>query len=100
MFKDKLNSNDLPLDSLILKDRNGLIEHCKNSKSLLKAGEDKGPDGAEGQWLPRNEQNFNLIFLSDFSDKDTDDEIVQMQLDQIPHVMSDKFAHFYINPNE
>ena len=45
--KDHDNAT-LPLTKLILAGRAALIEDAKTKKSLLKPGEDKGPDGAEG----------------------------------------------------
>ena len=72
-----------------------------NKKAILTDAEDVGTDGAKGQYFPRNDENSNIIFLADMSDPDTDDEILQMQLDQIPHVNnSDVFKHYFINPTD
>ena len=39
-------------------------------------------------------EDFQVVILSNMSDPDTDDEIVQMMLDQIAHI--DKWTKFYV----
>ena len=44
-----------------------------------------------------DDENFNIILLYNMSGAFHDDEIVQMQLDNIPN--SDQFVKLYIEPN-
>ena len=62
----------------------------------MRNDEDKGDDGTPGMWSMREENGFNIIFLSNMEDPDTDDEVEQMKMDQIPHCNT--FQHVFVNP--
>lgn len=42
--------------------------------------------------------DFNIVMLSDMSDPDTDDEIIQMVLDNVPNI--DEWKKVFIKPEE
>ena len=89
-IKSQYDNATLPLTELIL-DR---PKYDANFKKILTAGEDT--DVHENPGLYVLNDKFNLIFLTNMSDPDFDDEMVQMVMDEIPHI--DKFKKFYINP--
>lgn len=68
----------------------------QNYKTLLKPGEDFDINRNLNNYHISNE--FNLVLLSDMSDPDTDDEILQMLLDEIANI--DQFRKVYVIPDK
>ena len=73
----------LPLKEYVF-DRKKFIADLKGEKKFLREDEDVDKDGHKGHFKMTAE--FQLILLSDMSDPDFDDELVQMCLDQIDHI--------------
>ena len=84
------DGRDLPLKDMIFQRENLL----QNYKTLLKPGENFDINKIVNNFNIRND--FNIVLLADMSDPDTDDEIIQMLLDEIPN--SDTFRKVYILP--
>ena len=87
-LKTQYDNAILPLKDMIF-DRPKLDQ---NYKQLLKAGEDFDKYKNKGMYSMDND--FNMAILSNMSDPDYDDEILQMVLDQIDHI--DDFEKFYV----
>ena len=86
---DYSSPNHLPLDHVFSREQT-----FKNPKKIIKPEEDEDQHKNKGLFDAHKE--FNLIILSDMSDPDCDDEIIQMVLDEIPNV--NEFQKIYINP--
>ena len=68
----------LPLKDMVFNRANFLAD-LKGPKTFLRPEEDVDPDGNKGNFIPKD--GFNIILLSNMSDSDCDDEIIQMVLD-------------------
>ncbi len=79
---DYSSPNHLPLDHVFNREKTFLTP-----KKIIKPDEDE--DMYKNKGLFDTHKDYNLIILSDMSDPDCDDEIIQMVLDEIPGI--DKF---------
>ena len=73
------NSNSLPLDHVFDREKT-----FQAPKKIIKPDEDEDMHKNKGMFDIH--QDYNLIILSDMSDPDCDDEIIQMVLDEIPNI--------------
>jgi len=78
MKKDYDIKDVCPLKDMIF-DRPKFVADLSGPKTFLRPEEDVDPDGNKGNFCYRKE--YNAILLSNMSDPDCDDEIIQMVLD-------------------
>ena len=95
MKKDYDIKGTLPLKDMVF-DRSKFVADLKGDKTFLRADENVDKDGNKGNYCFKEE--YNMILLSNMSDPDCDDEIIQMVLDQIDHI--EDFECLYIAAEE
>ena len=82
-FMDDYNSKLLPLKDLLFDQSKMYDKETKVYKGILRPEEDKDDEGNKGMYFMRD--TFMVLILANMADPDTDDEIIQMLLDQVPH---------------
>ena len=86
-FKKDYDSKICPLNELLFDQVKMYDKDKTDYKSILKNDEDRDEQGNPKLYFMK--PKFMVVILANMSDPDSDDEIMQMLLDQIPHI--DKF---------
>ena len=92
-FADDYDCKNCPLRDILFDQTKMYDKQAYNYKTILKPGEDKDDQGNANMYYMKD--TFQVVIVANMSDPDTDDEIIQMLLDQIPH--ADKFQKYYVN---
>ena len=91
-FLDDYNSKLCPLKDLLFDQTKMYDKETKVYKGILRPEEDKDDEGNKGMYFMRD--TFMVLILANMADPDTDDEIIQMLLDQVPH--ADKMQKYFV----
>ena len=83
---------DCPIKELLFDKEKLFVDY----KKIVKESEDMDTQGNKNLYALN--PKFNLIIVSNMADPDCDDEIIQMVLDEIPHIQ--KFERIFIEPTE
>ena len=83
-FKRDYDSKLCPLKDLLFDSKKMYDKEKKNYKDILKTGEDKDENGNPNLYFLK--EKFMVVVLANMSDSSSDDEIMQMLLDQLDHV--------------
>ena len=88
----KYDGKNMPLKDMVFKREKLFADY----KTLVKPDEDTDLAGNAGMYSMH--ADFNIVMVTNASDKDFDDEIIQMQLDSIPNIS--EWKKVYILPEE